>query len=144
MKTGISTNFLLWALLVFSCPDPGWTTPAEEMASLEVKMNNIMERMTRMEAEMETKDKRMAVLEAAVETLEKAAVTKDAIKTRDLQMWELEEEMRSLTGRLDEVRNPPFAFQCGWRYDQWTAADSVITVVPTWIEQSIRPTNTFI
>ena len=180
MNTAISTNFLLWALLVFSCPDPGCTTPAEEMASLEVKITNIMDRMTRMEAEMVAKDEMVEVLETAIETLEDAmqikdqrisvleadmeikakriavlediiedaAMTKDVftdtIKTRDIQMWELEEEMRSLTGRLNEVRNPPFAFQCGWRYDQWTAADSVITVVPTWIEQSIPPTNTFI
>ena len=28
---------------------------------------------------------------------------------------------------VDQVRNPPFAFQCAWRYDQWTAADSAIT-----------------
>ena len=110
MKTAISTNFLLWALLVFSCPDPGWTTPAEEMASLEVKMTNIMDRMTRMEAEMmakdkmvEVRDKRIAVLEAAMETLEMAVITKDvftdAIETRNIQMCELEEEMKSLTGR---------------------------------------------
>ena len=119
MKTAISTNFLLWALLMFSCPDPGWTTPAEEMASLEVKMTNIMDRMTRMEAEMIAKDemveirnKRIAVLEEAMETrdrwiaaLEAAMVTKDvftdAIETRDIQMCELEEEMKSLTGRIN-------------------------------------------
>ena len=57
MNTAISTNFLLWALLMFCCPDPGWTTQAEEMASLEVKMINIMDRMTRMEADMVAKDK---------------------------------------------------------------------------------------
>ena len=57
MNSAISTKFLLWALLLFCCPDPGWTTQAEEMASLEVKMTNIMDRMTRMEAEMIAKDK---------------------------------------------------------------------------------------
>ena len=68
MNTAISTNFLLWALLMFCCPDPGWTTQAEEMASLEVKMTNIMDRMTRMEAEMVAKDHRIAVLEDAMKT----------------------------------------------------------------------------
>jgi len=172
MNTAISTNFLLWALLMFCCPDPGWTTQAEEMASLEVKMTNIMDRMTRMEAEMvakdeivkardqritvleaaielledamETKDQRIANLEDAVETLEKAVITKDdftkEMETRDTQMCELEEEMASLTGRMDvteetdvllrgmvdQVRNPPFAFQCAYQ-GSWNADYSVIT-----------------
>ena len=115
MNTAISSNFLLSALLVFSCPDPGWTTQVEEMASLQVKMTNIMDRMTRMEAAMETvvdavetKDKRIAILEDAmvtkdqrivvledtVEMLEKTVMTKDiftdAIKTRDYQICELD------------------------------------------------------
>ena len=121
-------------------------------------MTNIMDRMTRMEAEMVAKDERIRVLEAAmvakderirvledtVETLEKAVITKDVftkeIETRDTQMCELEEEMASLTGRMDvteetdvllrgmvdQVRNPPFAFQCAWQ-DYWSAANSVIT-----------------
>ena len=176
MNTALSTNFLLWALLLFCCPDPGWTTLAEEMASLEVKMTNIMDRMTRMESEMITKDEkvevrdrriavledametkdqmiavledamdikdqRIAVLEDAVETLEKAKdVFTDAIETRDSQMCELEENMKSLTGRItkteetdvllrgmvDQVRNPPYAFQCAYR-GSWTANNSVIT-----------------
>ena len=42
--------------------DPGWTTPAEEMASMEVKMTNMVDRMTWMEADMETKGLRIAVL----------------------------------------------------------------------------------
>ena len=115
-------------------------------------MTNIMDRMTRMEAEMvakdqmvEVRDQRIAVLEDAVETLEKAVITKDvftdAIETRDTQMCELEEEMKSLTGRIteteetdvllrgmvDQVRNPPFAFQCAWQGGPWGAANSVIT-----------------
>jgi len=158
MNTAISTNFLLWALILFCCPDSGWTTQAEEMASLELKMTNIMDRMTRMEAEMLAKDERIGVLEAAmvtkderirvledtVETLEKAVITKDVftkeMETRDTQMCELEEEMASLTGRMDvteetdvllrgmvdQVRNPPFAFQCAWQ-DEWFNASSVIT-----------------
>merc|ERR1712241_244474 len=93
---------------------------------------------------METKDHRIAVLEAAVEMLEDAMMTKDvftdAIETRDIQMCELEEEMKSLTGRItvteetdvlvrgmvDQVRNPPFAYQCAWQ-DDWRADNSVIT-----------------
>jgi len=200
MNTAISTNFLLWALILFCCPHPGWTTQPEGMVSLEVKMTNIMGRMSRMEAEMvakdeivkardqritvleaaietledametrdkrigvledametrdkriavleadkETKDQRIAVLEDAVETLEKAVITKDdftkGMETRDTQMLELEEEMASLTGRMDlteetdvllrgmvdQVRNPPSAFQCAWQ-DGWTADNSVIT-----------------
>merc|ERR1712088_384969 len=81
MNSAISTKFLLLALLLFSCPDPGWTTPAEEMASLEVKMTNIMDRMTRMEAAMETvvdavetKDKRIAILEDAMVTKDQRIV----------------------------------------------------------------------
>jgi len=155
MNTAISTNFLLWALLMFSCPDPGWTTQAQEMASLEVKMTNIMDRMTRMEAEMVAKDDRIAVLEAAMETLEASIETKDqriavledtvemlekAVITKDIQMCELEEDMKSLPGRItvteetdvllrgmvDQVRNPPFAFQCAYKYE-WTTNNSVIT-----------------
>ena len=132
MNTAISTNFLLWALLVFSCPDPGWTTPAEEMASLKVKMTNIMDRMTRMEAEMvaryemmekelETRDRRIAFLEAAVESHEKTMITRDVftdvIESRDIQM----------RGMVDQVRNSPFAFQCAWKQGPWTADNSVIT-----------------
>ena len=135
MNTAISTNFLLWALLMFCCPDPGWTTQAEEMASLEVKMANIVDRMTRMEAEMvaemEVRDQKIALLEAAMEKLQ------GSMQSRDTQM---EEEMKSLTGRMnvteetdvllrgmvDQVRNPPYAFQCAWK-NQWTADNRVIT-----------------
>merc|ERR1711997_798499 len=104
MNTAISTNFLLWALLMFSCPDPGWTTKAEEMASLEVKMTNIMDRMTRMEAEMVAREEMMEVL-------------KDAMETKDKRIAVLE----------DQVRNQPFAYQCAWRNGFWTEANSVIT-----------------
>ena len=79
MNSALSTKFLLWALLLFCCPDSGWATPTEEMTSLEAKMTNIMDRMTRMEAEIiskeEIRDQRIAVIEAAVETLEKAVFT---------------------------------------------------------------------
>merc|ERR1711971_765470 len=130
MNTAISTNFLLWALLMFCCPDPGWTTQAE--------MTNIMDRMTRMEAEIIAKDEMM---EKELEIRdEKIAFLEAAMETRDKQMLELEEEMKSLTGRInvteetdvllrglvDQVRNPPYAFQCAYK-EQWTAADSVIT-----------------
>ena len=177
----MNTKFLLWALFMFSCPDPGWTSQAEEVDSMEVKMTNIMNRMTRMEAEMNAKADKIAVLEAAIktlegskeikdrriamleddkevkgqriaaledamETLEKAMITRNALKdaneTGDIQfkMSGLEEEMKSLTGRLavteeadfllrgmlDQVRNPPFAFQCAWR-ENWLKDDRVIT-----------------
>ena len=121
MNTAISTNFLLWALLMFCCPDPGWTTQAEEVASLEVKMINIMDRMTRMEAEIIAKDMKIAVLEAVVESHEKTMITKDffieAMETRDIQMIRM----------VDQVRSSPYAFQCAWKKGPWTAADSVIT-----------------
>ena len=89
-------------------------------------MTNIMDRMTRMEAEMVTMDKMM---QKELETRDqRIAILEDAIETRDTQMCELEEEMKSLTGRIteteetdvllrgmvDQVRNPPFAFQCAW------------------------------
>merc|ERR1712062_511354 len=151
-------NSAISALLMFCCPHPGWTTQAEEMASLEVQMTNIMDRMTRMEAEMVIKDEVMEVLRAALnnkdqsiviledalETLKRAAITNDvlavAFETRDIHLCELEEEMKSLTGRItvteetdlllrgmvDQVRNPPFAFQCAWRYT-WYEDNSVIT-----------------
>merc|ERR1712119_221696 len=99
MNTAISTNFLLWALLMFSCPDSGWTTQAEEMASLEVKMTNIMDRITKMEAEMVAKDEMVEVRDKRIAVLEAAMETKD---------------------------NPPIAYQCAWK-DAWTADYSVIT-----------------
>ena len=134
MNSVLSIKFLLWTLLMFCRPDPGWTTQAEEMDSLEVKMTNIMDRMTRMEAEMALKDERIAVLEAVM-------VTKEAIKTRDTKMCELEEEMKSLTGRItvaeetdvllggmvDQVRNKRFVFQCAWKEGPGTTEDGVIT-----------------
>merc|ERR1711874_80484 len=133
MNTAISTNFLLWALIMFCFPHPGWTTQAEEMASLEVKMTNIMDRMTRMEAEMVAKDEMVKSRDQRIAVLEDAMITKEdfrkEMETRDTQMCELEEEMASLTGRMDvteetdvllrgvvdQVRNPPFAFQCGFQ-----------------------------
>merc|ERR1711874_922104 len=62
------------------------------------------------------------------------------METRDTKMCELEEEMASLTGRMDvteetdvllrgmvdQVRNPPFAFQCAYQ-GSWNADYSVIT-----------------
>merc|ERR1711953_1264020 len=102
MNTAISTNFLLWALILFCCPHPGWTTQAEEMASLEVKMTNFMDRITRIEAEMVAKDEIVAFLVTDKETKDqRIADLEDVMETRDIQMFELEEEMKSLTGRMD-------------------------------------------
>ena len=68
MNTAIFTNFLLWALLIFSCPDHGWATKAQEMSSLEVKMTYLMDRMTRRKAEMVAKDQRITSVETDMET----------------------------------------------------------------------------
>merc|ERR1712110_755104 len=106
MNSALSTNFLLWALILFCCPDPGWTTQAEEMASLEVKMTNIMDRMTRMEAEMVTKNEEMKSLTGRITVTEETDVL--------------------LRGMVDQVSNQPFAFQCAWQ-DIWHTANSVIT-----------------
>ena len=59
MDKAVSVKFLL-----LFC----WTTQAEEMSPLEVKMTDIMDRVTRMEAEMVAKDKRIAVIEDAMRT----------------------------------------------------------------------------
>ena len=91
----INTNFLLWALLLFCCPDPGWTTQAQELASLEVKMTNIVDRMTRMEAEMVTKDEMMEVRDRRITVLE------DAMETRDQRIAMLEATVETLEGALE-------------------------------------------
>ena len=65
MNTTLSTNFVLFALLMFCNPDPGWATQAEEISSLEMKMTNIVDRITRIKAEMIAKDERIALLEDA-------------------------------------------------------------------------------
>ena len=97
MDTTRSTKILLWALLMFCCPDPGWTTQTEEM----INIMEIMDRMTRMEAEMVAKDHRIAVLEDAMKTKDqRISVLEDAMETSDIQMCELGEEMKSLTGRI--------------------------------------------
>merc|ERR1711953_1031653 len=86
---------------------------------------------------VKSRDQRIAVLEDAMITKEDFM---KEIETRDTQMCELEEEMASLTGRMDvteetdvllrgmvdQVRNPPFAFQCAYQ-GSWNAEYSVIT-----------------
>ena len=144
MNSALSAKFLLWALILFCCPDPGWTTQAEDMASL----NNLMDRMTRMEAEMaakddlqkeletreqriavledamETKDQRIAVLEDAMETKDqRIAVLEDAMETKDHRIAVLEDVMETKDQRIDD---PPYAFQCAYQ-DSWSADYSVIT-----------------
>ena len=107
------TKFLLWTLLVLSSPHPG-LTQAEELAALNVKMTNIMERMARLEDEMkepiEIRDLQIVDLE-------------DGLVAKEVEMCELKEKMESLTV---QVRNPPFAFQCAWQ-DSWSADNSIIT-----------------
>ena len=101
------TKFLLWTLLVLSSPHPG-LTQAEELAALNVKMTNIMERMARLEDEMkepiEIRDLQIVDLE-------------DGLVAKEVEMCELKEKMESLTV---QVRNPLFAFQCAWQ-DGWIA-----------------------
>ena len=73
--------------------------------------------------------------------MEAEIIAKDEmVEVRDQRIAVLEEEMKSLTGRMDvteetdvllrgmvdQVRNPPFAFQCAWQ-DGWTSDNSVIT-----------------
>ena len=117
----------------------------KRIAVLEYTMRTKNQRVAVLEDAMEIRDTQMLELEDAFETLEKSVITKevftDAIETRDTQMCELEEEMKSLTGRIteteetdvllrgmvDQVRNPPFAFQCAWQDGPWTADNSVIT-----------------
>ena len=141
MNSAISTNFLLWALLIFCCPDPGWTSHAEEMASLEVKMTNIMDRMTRMEADMEG-DTRIAALREEMATKEEMMkAMKDSLERKESRitaletaMEEKEQEMMILSEEtelevremVEQVRNPASAFYCAWQ-DYWITDDSIIT-----------------
>ena len=121
----------LWVLLSICSLGPGWTGQAEEdedQTKVEMEMAKIMERMRMIEAEMETKDRRIAALE-------------DAMTAKELQVSELQQEMKGLVGRInvteetdvqlmemmDQVRNPPFAFQCAWQSGLVTAENSVIT-----------------
>merc|ERR1712154_20346 len=115
------------------------------MVAKDERINVLEATIETLEDAMKTKNHRIAVLEDAVESLEKAVITKDVfmkeMKTRDTQMLELEEEMASLTGRMDvtektdvllrgmvdQVWTPPFAFQCAWHGGYWTADNSVIT-----------------
>jgi len=136
----------LWTLIMFCCPDPTWTTRAEDTALLEVetKMTIIVDRMERMEAEMkalrsemETKDQRIEILKADMAM--KGNALKVEIEDKDQRTAALEEEMKRLRGRVteteetdlqlremvDQVRNPPFAFQCAWQ-DYWNSDNSII------------------
>ena len=135
MNSAISTNFLLWALLMVCCPDLGLTTQAEEMS-------NIMERMTRMEADMESKDQRIAVLEEAMATKDEMMnLMRDSMERKDQRitaletaMEEKEDEMMTLTEEtkqqvrevVEQVSNPATAFYCAWQ-DYWISDDSIIT-----------------
>ena len=117
MNTELSTGCLLWALLMFCCPHPAWSTD-----SLEVKMTNMMERMTRMETtkdtmisllrtEAETRERRLTTLEEELSASNAmiSALRKDledrkesSRDAREDRIAELEEEMRRMAGRLDE------------------------------------------
>ena len=108
LNTVMSARCLLWFLLLFSSPHPGWSTN-----SLERKMTNMMERMTRIEAtkdtmismlrtEAETRESRLSALESELEGSNAmiSALRKD-LEKKD-RIAELEEEMRRLASRLGE------------------------------------------
>ena len=107
-------NFLLCALFMFCFPGPGWTTEAEEMTSLEVKITNMMDRMMKMESKLVVKDNEIAALKLDIERRD---------QSKNLEISELEKEMRLL---VNQVRNPPFAFQCAYRHE-WINDNSIIT-----------------
>ena len=118
------TKFLLWTFLVLSCPHHGRTTQTKELAELNVKMTNIMERMARLEDEMETKNEIMASMKESIEIRDLQIVDlEDGLVAKEVEMCELKEKMESLTV---QVRNPLFAFQCAWQ-DSWSADNSIIT-----------------
>ena len=124
------TKFLLWTLLVLSSPHPG-LTQAEELAALNVKMTNIMERMARLEDEMETKNEIMASMKESIDIRDLRIVDlEDGLGAKEVEMCELKEKMErtdlKLMEMVDQVRNPLFAFQCAWQ-DGWNADNSIIT-----------------
>ena len=91
MNTAMSTNFFLWALILFCCPHPGWTTQAEEMT-------NIMDRITRMEAEMVAKDEMVKARDQRI------AVLEDAMETKDQRIAVLEADMETKDQRKQSRR----------------------------------------
>ena len=106
LNTVMSTRCLLWFLLLFSSPHPGWSTN-----SLERKMTNMMERMTRIEAtkdtmismlrtEAETRESRLSALESELEGSN--AIISALRKEKKDRIAELEEEVRRLASRLGE------------------------------------------
>merc|ERR1712227_1191716 len=70
--------------------------------------------MAALEVEMEAKDQRIAALEEEMKRLRG-------------RMTETEETDLQLREMVDQVRNPPFAFQCAWQDGGWTSDDSIIT-----------------
>ena len=106
LNTEMSARCLLWSLLLFSSPHPGWSTN-----SLERKMTNMMERMTRIEAtkdtmismlrtEAETRESRLSALESELEGSN--AIISALRKEKKDRIAELEEEVRRLASRLGE------------------------------------------
>ena len=102
MNTTISAKFLLWALLMFCCQQPGWTSQATDQTSLEMKMTNLMDRMTRMEADMVTKEEMMRRMKDDLETKDQRITNLEAvINDKDAKMYKLEEKMKSLAGHVN-------------------------------------------
>merc|ERR1712064_232645 len=95
----------------------------------------------RIEANMETKDQKMAAMEVEIEAKDvRIAALEVEMESKDQRIATLEEEMERLRGRMteteetdiqlremvDQVRNPPFAFQCAWA-DFVNSDNSIIT-----------------
>lgn len=110
MKAAIFLTFLL----IFSFNKPAWTAKAEDEDTQETMMNNIIDRMAKLEAELETRDERISLLE-------------EALGAKEVQKSELKAEMMVLREIVDEVRNPPFAFQCASHYADWYTSNAIIT-----------------
>lgn len=144
MNTALISIFL-WTLFVFYCPYTVWTARVEDTALLEVKaklmLSDVMDRVRRIESDMEVTVAEMKMKDMRIGSLEFEMKTKDErIAALENKMTAKEEEMTSLRGRMteteqtelelremvDQVRNPPFAFQCAWQ-DRWTTENSIIT-----------------
>ena len=102
----ISGKLLLQTLFLLSSPTPGWTSQAEDWDSLNAQMTDIVNRLTKMEAEMVMKDKVIAGLRKEIEANDEA----------DLQLREV----------VNQVRNPPSAYQCAWK-GGLSASNSIVT-----------------
>ena len=108
-----------------------WESLDQKISELKMEMKN------NLEVEMEAKDQRIDSLETDMKTKDNAL--KSEIEAKDRKIAALKKKMKRLRGRMteteetdlqlremvDQVRNPPFAFQCAFR-DYWSTDDSTI------------------